>query len=92
MALFGSTFLPISWSVPSEIIPPDEAVYANVPGWIATSITISVPPIIQGIMPDQNTYPVFFFFGLYGIFGCIILYKYLIETKGKTYDEIIKEI
>lgn len=52
MALFGSTFLPISWTVPSEIIPPDEAVYANVPGWIATSITISVPPIIQGIMPN----------------------------------------
>ena len=86
MALFGATYLPIAWTVPSEIIPPDEAVFANVPGWIATSITITVPPIIKAAMPGNNTYPLFFFFGLYGIFGSYVLYKYLPETKGKTYD------
>ncbi len=91
MALYGSTFLPIAWAVPSEIIPPHEAVYANVPGWLATSLTITVPPIIKEAMPDNNTYPLFFFFGGYGIFGSMMLYLFLVETKGKTYEEIVKE-
>jgi MFS family permease len=89
MLFFGSTFFPVSWSVPSEIIPPEEAVYANVPGWIATSIVVSCPPIISGAM-DGSVYPVFFFFGAYGIFGTFGLYKWLVETKGKTYEQIIK--
>lgn len=91
MLFFGSTFFPVSWSVPSEIIPPEEAVYANVPGWIATSIVVSCPPIVKAAMPDGNVYPIFLFFGVYGIFGTIVLYKWLVETKGKTYEQIIKE-
>jgi hypothetical protein len=57
-----------------------------VPGWIATSIVVSCPPIIKAAMPDGNTYPIFLFFGIYGIFGTIVLYKWLVETKGKTYE------
>ena len=91
MLFFGSTFFPVSWSVPSEIIPSKDAIYANVPGWIATSIVVSCPPIIQAHMHDGNVYPIFLFFGAYGIFGSIILYKWFVETKGKTYEQIIKE-
>jgi hypothetical protein len=81
----------MAWSVPSEIIPADVAIYANVPGWIATSIVVTCPPIIAGDMPNGNVYPLFFFFAAYGIFASIVLYKYLVETKGKTYEQIIKE-
>ncbi len=84
MLFFGSTFFPASWSIPSEIIPPEEAVYANVPSWIATSIVVSCPPLISAAM-GGNVYPVFLFFGAYGIFGTIVLYRWLVETRGKTY-------
>lgn len=90
MLLYGATCLPVAWSVPSEIIPADEAIYANIPGWIATSVVVTCPPIISAAMPNGNSYPLFFFFGAYGIFASIVLYKWLVETKGKTYEQIIK--
>ena len=74
MLVYGASFLPVSWSYPSEIIPAEQAVYANVFGWIATSIVVSVPPIVVGAMPGNNAYPLFFFFGAYGIFGSTIAY------------------
>jgi MFS family permease len=91
MTIYGATFLPVSWSYPSEIIPAESAVYANIFGWIATTIVVSVPPIVTGAMPNHNAYPLFFFFGFYGIFGTIYIYMKLVESKGRTYEEIVKE-
>jgi hypothetical protein len=64
----------------------------NICGWLCTSIVISVPPIVQAAMPDHSTYPLFFFFGVYGGFGFVVLYIWMVESKGKTYKEILKEI
>ena len=91
MIIYGASFLPVSWSYPSEIIPAEQAVFANTFGWIATSIVVSVPPIIVGIMPGNNAYPLFFFFGAYSTFGSLALYFKMVESKGRTYEEIVKE-
>lgn len=91
MLLYGATFLPVSWSYPSEIIPAEQAVFANTLGWIATCIVVSVPPIIVGAMPDHNAYPLFFFFGIWGVFGSLYVFCSMVESKGRTYEEIIKE-
>lgn len=90
MAAYGASFLPSSWSYPSEIMPANKSILPNAAGWIATAIVTSVPPIIVGAMPDHNAYPLFIFFGTYGIFGFTILFMYMVESKNKTYEEIIK--
>lgn len=91
MAVYGLTFLPSAWAYPSEVMPANKSVLPNAAGWIATAIVTSVPPIIVGIMPNHNAYPLFIFFGVYGIFGFTILFMYMVESKNKTYEEIIKE-
>lgn len=85
MILYGATFLPISWSYPSEIIPAEQSIYPNIISWISLTIVVSVPPIIVGIMPDHNAYPLFFFFGLYGAVGFVYLLFKMVESKGRTY-------
>lgn len=86
---YGGSFLPAAWSYPSEVVCAAKSVYQNVLGWIATSIVTSVPPIIAAAMPGNNVYPLFFFFGAYGIFGFTYIYLKLIESKGRTYEKII---
>ncbi len=85
MLIYGGTFLPVSWSYVSEIVPPQEVVVLNVIGWIATWIVTTVPPIIKGIMPGNNTYPCFFFFGTCGIIGTTYAYFKMVESKGRSY-------
>jgi hypothetical protein len=86
MIVYGGSFLPVSWSYPSEIVAAEQSVIPNVIGWIATAIVTSIPPIVVGAMPNGNAYPLFIFFGCYGIFGVIMIYLKLIESKGKTYE------
>ena len=54
--------------------------------WLSLWIVVSVPPIVVGAMPDNNAYPLFFFFGFYGLIGFIYLYLKMVETKGRTYE------
>jgi len=58
--------------------------------WIALAISTLVPPLISGSMPDNNPYPVFIFFGLYGIIGFVRVRLKLKESDGFSYNEIIK--
>jgi hypothetical protein len=62
----------------------------NIFHWLALAVSTLVPPIITGIMPGQNPYPVFIFFGLYGFLGLAHVFRYLRESDGFTYSEIIK--
>ncbi len=77
MALNGACILTMGWSYPSEVLSPDVTMIPNILGWIGLSIVTSVPPLIVGIMPENNAYPLFFFFGGYGIFAVIILFIYM---------------
>jgi MFS family permease len=90
MSVFGGAFICQSWAYPSEIIPASKALVPNIVNWIALSISTLVPPIIAGIMPDNNPYPVFIFFGMYGFFGLIHVWRVLRESDGHTYLEIIR--
>jgi len=86
MALYGGSFLPISWSYPSEIMTADQSLVPNILGWIATAIVTSVPPIVVGIMPNHNAWPLFVFFGFYGVFGLLVLIWKMVESKNRTYE------
>ena len=65
--------------------------YANTLQWVATCIILTISPIVVGAMPDNNAYPLFFFFGAYGVFGTIYAFLAMVESRGRTYEEIVKE-
>lgn len=90
MAVYGASFISPIWSYPSEVIPASQALVPNVVHWLALAISTLVPPVITGIMPGNNAYPVFLFFGVYGIIGFIHVFKTMKESDGKSYNEIIK--
>ena len=89
MALYGANILTIAWGYPSEILSPDVTTIPNIIGWIATSIVTSVPPLVVGAMPNGNAYPLFIFFGVYGVIAYVVLHFRMNESKGKSYEEII---
>ncbi len=77
MALYGGNILTVCYSYPSEVMAPHMAVYPNIMNWIALTLVTSVPPIIVGAMPDNNAYPLFFFFGGFGIIATIVIFIFM---------------
>jgi hypothetical protein len=49
----------------------------NITGWVCLTIVTMIPPLVVGAMPDNNAYPLFIFFGYYGIAAYILLEKYM---------------
>jgi MFS family permease len=90
MAIYGASFISPIWSYPSEIIPASQSTVPNVIHWLALAISTLVPPVITGIMPNNNAYPVFIFFGIYGLLSFIHVFSQMKESDGKSYNEIIK--
>jgi hypothetical protein len=77
MIIYGAAFVSPIYAYPSEVIPASEALFSNIMHWVALSISTLVPPLVSKVMPHSNPYPVFFFFGIYGVFGFIHIYRYL---------------
>jgi MFS family permease len=75
LAVFGGSFINQCWAYPSEVIPAREATIPNIVHWLTMSISMLVPPLLSGIMPSGNPYPVFIFFGLYSFVGLLHFYK-----------------
>jgi hypothetical protein len=90
MVVYGASYISPIWAYPSEIIPAKKALLPNIVHWISLATSTLIPPIIARTMPNNNSYPVFFFFGLYGLFSLMHIIPFLRESDGLTYNEIIK--
>lgn len=89
MAVYGGAMSSPIWAYPSEVIPAKKSLFTNIAHWLSMAISTLVPPLITGSMPDGNPYPVFLFFAFYGIISFIHIFRYLRESDGKTFAEII---
>lgn len=90
MAVYGAGFISPIWAYPSEIIPASESLPSNILHWITVALCMLVPPLVSGIMPNNNPYPVFIFFGLYGFLGFAHVRWTLRESNGLTFKQIIQ--
>lgn len=90
MIVYGGSFISPIWSYPSEVIPATQSQIPNIVHWTALGLEILIPPLIAGAMPRNNAYPVFYFFGGYGLISFIHVFRCLRETDGLTYNQIIK--
>jgi hypothetical protein len=62
----------------------------NIFHWVTLSLSTLIPPLVMKAMPHHNPYPIFLFFGFYGVIGLIHVVRYLRESDGLTYKQIIK--
>jgi len=90
MVVYGGSFISPIWAYPSEILPASQNMLPNIFHWIALALSTLIPPIVSKAMPNNNPYPVFIFFGLYGLLSLIHIFRYLRESDGLSYNEIIK--
>lgn len=91
MANFGLTLGPVVWVYLPEIVQPNVLPYATGTNWGTAAFIMLLFPVIKESLPQKNPALLFVFFA----FWCVISYffnkKYLIETKGKTENEITEE-
>lgn len=89
MAIYGAGFISPIWAYPSEIIPASQALPSNILHWITLALSMLIPPLVAGYN-NKNPYPVFIFFGIYGLIGFIHVRFTLRESNGLTYKQIIQ--
>ena len=90
MAVYGVGFISPIWAYPSEVIPAAQQLPANILHWITTAFTMLIPPLVASFMPRNNPYPVFIFFGIYGLIGFAHVRSTLRESNGLTYKQIVQ--
>ena len=93
IACYAMTTAPVVWVVISEIFPNrirgaavSIAVFAL---WAAcTALTLTFPYLNKAL----GSYGTFWLYGIVCVLGYIFVFKYLPETKGKTLEEIEREL
>lgn len=93
ISFFAASFAPVMWVIISEIYPNRikgvAMSFSTAVSWLCTFLTVYFAPIIHGAWGLQ------YLFGIFGIFSLIafVFVKFWIpETKGKSLEQIEKEI
>jgi len=93
ISFFAASFAPVMWVIISEIYPNRikgvAMSFSTAVSWLCTFLTVYFAPIIHGALGLQ------YLFGIFGVFSIIafVFVKFWIpETKGKSLEQIEKEI
>ena len=89
IAIYGLLYAPVNWAYPAEILPPSKVVLAVTISWISLAITTIFPPIIMEKM-DNNAFPIYLFFAVYTTISLIYIGLKLVESRGRSYKQIIE--
>jgi len=93
IAFFAASLAPVMWVVISEIYPTRirglAMSLATAACWLFTFLTVQFLPMMINQMGNEFTFGIFGFFSLLAF---VFILKYIPETKGKTLEEIEKEL
>lgn len=93
IACYAMSLAPVTWVVLSEIFPNRirgaAMSVATVALWLACFILTYTFPILNTFLGPSGT---FWLYGIISVFGYVFIYKNLPETKGKSLENIEKEI
>lgn len=97
VAFFAATQGSVIWVLFSEMFPNNirsrGASIGSFSHWFFNGLTAFLFPIISGAFPNgQGTGYIFAFYGLATFLSFFFFKKYLIETKGKSLEQLEKEI
>jgi len=89
IAIYAMTLAPVTWVVLSEIFPNkvrgSAMAVATTSLWIACFVLTYTFPLLNDIL---NAFGTFWFYALICILGFVFIKTKLVETKGKTLEEI----
>lgn len=93
IACYAMSLAPVTWVVLSEIFPNRirgaAMAVATVSLWLASFLLTYTFPLLNNSFGASGT---FWLYGIICVAGLVFIYKKLPETKGKTLEEIEKEI
>ncbi len=93
IACYAMSLAPVTWVVLSEIFPNKirgaAMAVATVALWLASFLLTYTFPLLNTYFGASGT---FWLYGLISVAGYLFIYKKLPETKGKTLEEIEREI
>ena len=93
IACYAMSLAPVTWVILSEIFPNKirgaAMAVATVSLWLASFVLTFTFPLLNSVLNASGT---FWLYGLISLGGFIFVFKKLPETKGKSLEEIEKEI
>jgi MFS family permease len=93
IAVYATTLAPVTWVLLSEIFPNRIRATAMSIGtlslWIACTILTMTFPILNSTLKASGT---FWLYGLICIAGFVFVRRMLIETKGKSLEELERRL
>ena len=93
ISFFAASFAPVMWVIISEIYPNRikgmAMSFSTAVSWLCTFLTVYFAPIIQGTLGLQYLFGIF---GLFSIIAFIFVKLWIPETKGKSLEQIEREL
>jgi sugar porter (SP) family MFS transporter len=93
ISFFSASFAPVMWVIISEIYPNRikgvAMSFSTAVSWLCTFLTVYFAPVIQGTL---GLHYLFAIFGIFSIIAFIFVKIWIPETKGKSLEQIEKEL
>lgn len=93
ISFFAASFAPVMWVIISEIYPNRikgvAMSFSTAVSWLCTFLTVYFAPVIQGTFGLQYLFAIF---GIFSIIAFVFVKFWIPETKGKSLEQIEKEL
>ncbi len=93
ISFFAASFAPVMWVIISEIYPNRikglAMSFSTAVSWLCTFLTVYFAPVIQGSL---GLHYLFAIFGVFSIIAFVFVKFWIPETKGKSLEQIEKEL
>lgn len=93
ISFFAASFAPVMWVIISEIYPNRikglAMSFSTAVSWLCTFLTVYFAPIIHGALGLQYLFAIF---GVFSIIAFVFVKFWIPETKGKSLEQIEKEL
>lgn len=93
ISFFAASFAPVMWVIISEIYPNRikglAMSFSTAVSWLCTFLTVYFAPVIQGSLGLNYLFAIF---GIFSIIAYVFVKIWIPETKGKTLEQIEKEL
>jgi sugar porter (SP) family MFS transporter len=93
ISFFAASFAPVMWVIISEIYPNRikglAMSFSTAISWLCTFLTVYFAPVIQGALGLEYLFGIF---GVFSIIALIFVKIWIPETKGKSLEQIEKEL
>jgi len=93
ISFFAASFAPVMWVIISEIYPNRikgiAMSFSTAISWLCTFLTVYFSPVIHGTLGLQYLFGIF---GLFSVLAYVFVKIWIPETKGKSLEQIEKEM